>query len=70
MRSLRTLEWRFTLYQGEPWGRIYDLTADPGETNNLWDSADHAEIKAELALQLAHKLASQMDESPISRLMA
>ena len=70
VRSLRTPDWRFTLYQGEEWGELYDLTADPGETNNLWDSAAHSEIKAEMALQLAHKLASQMDESPISHLMA
>jgi len=70
VRSLRTPDWRFTLYQGEEWGELYDLTADPGETNNLWDSAAQSEIKAEMALQLAHKLASQMDESPISHLMA
>ena len=70
VRSLRTLEWRFTLYQDESWGELYDLTNDPNETHNLWASADHAAAKAELALQLAHKLAAQMDESPISRLMA
>ena len=70
VRSLRTLEWRFTLYQDESWGELYDLTNDPNETHNLWTSADHAAAKAELALQLAHKLAAQMDESPISRLMA
>ena len=70
VRSLRTLEWRFTLYQDEAWGELYDLSADPNETTNLWDSADHAAIKAELALQLAHKLTAQMDESPISHLLA
>ena len=62
--------WRFTIYQGEAWGELYDLAADPRETNNLWDSAKHKEIKAELTLQLAHMLTGQMDESPISRLLA
>ena len=70
VRGIRTTNWRFTLYQGEAWGELYDLTADPRETNNLWDSPDHVGIKAELTLQLAHMLAGQMDESPISRLMA
>ena len=70
VRGIRTANWRFTLYQGEAWGELYDLATDPRETNNLWASSDHASIKAELTLQLAHMLAGQMDESPISRLMA
>ena len=70
VRSIRTALWRFTLYQGESWGELYDLAADPRETHNLWDSPDHSDVKAELALELAHMLAGQMDESPISRLMA
>ncbi|MGB2411635.1 MAG: sulfatase/phosphatase domain-containing protein, partial [Candidatus Puniceispirillaceae bacterium] len=70
VRSLRTASWRFTLYQDEPWGELYDLEADPQETNNLWDSAAHAGIKADLTLQLAHMLTGQMDESPVSHLLA
>ena len=70
VRGITTANWRFTLYQGEAWGELYDLEADPRETNNLWDSPDHVGIKAELTLQLAHMLAGQMDESPISRLLA
>jgi arylsulfatase A-like enzyme len=70
VRSLRTASWRYTLYQGEPWGELYDLVADPQETNNLWDSSAHANIKADLTLQLAHMLAGQMDESPVSHLLA
>ena len=70
VRGIRTAKWSFTLYQGEAWGELYDLVVDPRETNNLWASPDHADIKAELTLQLAHMLAGQMDESPLSRLMA
>ena len=70
VRSLRTGSWRFTLYQGEAWGELYDLESDPWETDNLWDSAAHAGIRAELTLQLAHMLAGQMDESPVSHLLA
>ena len=70
VRGIRTEMWRFTIYQGELWGELYDLESDPRETNNLWDSAKHKEIRAELTLQLAHMLTGQMDESPISRLLA
>ena len=70
MRSLRTKDWRLTLYGTEPWGELYDLRSDPQETNNLWEDAAQAGIGAELTLKLAHMLTGQMDESPISRLMA
>ena len=70
VRSLRSAEWRFTLYQDEPWGELYDLVADPQETNNLWASAAHADIKADMTLRLAHLLTGQMDESPVSHLLA
>ena len=69
-QGIRTERWRFTIYKGELWGELYDLESDPRETNNLWDSAKHEEIRAELTLQLAHMLTGQMDESPISRLLA
>ena len=70
VRSLRTESWRFTLYQDEPWGELYDLETDPQETTNLWDSDAHAGIKADLTLRLAHMLTGQMDVSPVSHLLA
>ena len=70
VRGLRTARWRFTLYQGESWGELYDLDSDPKETLNLWDSTDHSDVRADLTLKLAHMLTGQMDESPISRLLA
>jgi len=66
VRVLRTPEWRFTLYGGQDWGELYDLTEDPSESNNLWDSPDHAAIKADLSLRLNHHLTAQMDESPVA----
>lgn len=66
VRALVTERWRYTLYSGHAWGELYDLVEDPNETHNLWDSAAHAPVRAELGERLAHHLIRQMDESPRS----
>ncbi len=70
VRTLRTKSWRFTIYADESWGELYDLKLDPNETENLWDSPDHRDIRGELALRLNHHLARQIDESPRSEQFA
>ncbi len=64
VRSLVTAEWRYTVYRDHLWGELYDLTNDPDETENLWDSSDHQPIRAHLSERLTHHLINQMDESP------
>jgi hypothetical protein len=46
------------------------LEAEADETENLWNSAAHGEVKARLSLRLAHQLAGLMDESPRARRLA
>jgi hypothetical protein len=46
------------------------LKADPNETTNLWDSADHQDTRAHLTNRLAHHLIAQMDESPYADRLA
>ena len=70
VRSLVTAEWRLTIYQDQDWGELYDLKADPNETNNLWGSADHQDKRAHLTNRLAHHLIAQMDESPYADRLA
>ncbi|MYH57351.1 MAG: sulfatase-like hydrolase/transferase [Boseongicola sp. SB0675_bin_26] len=70
VRTLRTKEWRYTIYAGEDWGELYDIQADPDETRNLWESSAHDSLRGRLALRLAHRLAFQMDESPRATLIA
>ena len=63
-RSVVTPDWRYTVYGGQDWGELYDLSADPNETCNLWDNPDHAATRAHFAERLNHHLIAQMDESP------
>lgn len=64
MRSLVTARHRLSLYDGVPWGEIYDLEADPDETVNLWDDPACAGLRAELVLRLARKMLALSETSP------
>lgn len=70
VRTLRTRDWRFTIYADQTWGELYDLIKDPDETHNLWDDPDYQTVKGDFALRLSHHLTRQMDESPRSLRMA
>ncbi len=39
MRSLITARHRLSLYDGVPWGELYDRREDPEELVNRWDDA-------------------------------
>lgn len=64
VKAIVTESHRLTIYKGEDWGELYDLTEDPNETHNRWDDPDYASAKADLSLRLNHLLADLMDESP------
>lgn len=66
VRALVTPEWRYTIYRDQSWGELYDLKTDPRETENLWDSPAHRDVRAHLSERLNHHLIAQMDESPLS----
>ena len=64
VRTLRSADWRFSVYAGEDFGELYDLKADPKELKNLWDDPVYATEKAALSMRLIDHLTHQMDESP------
>ncbi len=64
MRTLRNHEHRLTFYDGQPWGELYDLRADPLELRNLWDDAASLPLRRELMEQLARAMLSTADQSP------
>ena len=44
---------KITVYRKFPYGELFDLEADPAETNNLWDEPSAASLKAQLLHELA-----------------
>lgn len=63
-RTLLTDKHRLTLYQDQKWGELYDLSVDPNETHNLWDSTDHTEIRFTLTERLVQKMLATSEQSP------
>src|SRR5215210_7354204 len=47
----RDRRWKLNVYHGHGIGELYDLEADPGEFDDLWDSPEHQAIKGELLLK-------------------
>ena len=65
-RTLMTGDYRLTLYEGVPWGELYDLRNDPFELQNLWDNASSRATRHELIEQLARKMMGLADTSPLA----
>jgi uncharacterized sulfatase len=53
---------KLTIYYNQPYGELFDLAADPGEINNLWDDPAYAALKAELTLRFLH---AEMGKEPL-----
>ena len=61
----RDRDWKLVYYMGEPDGELYDLRADPGESQNLWEDAGQrsrrdALIKDVLEWSMRESLRSRM----------
>jgi arylsulfatase A-like enzyme len=70
MRSLVTAHHRLSVYDGVPWGELYDLGEDPHETVNLWDDASSTKLRAELIERLARAMLASSDTSPYPSALA
>jgi choline-sulfatase len=52
-RMVRTPEYKYIAYAGDPATQLFDLRSDPGELKNLADDADKADTVRDLATRLA-----------------
>jgi arylsulfatase A-like enzyme len=63
LTMLRTRDAKVTAYAGLEIGELYDLKADPGEHVNLWHSAAHRDLKADMLKRCFD--ASVLNQDPI-----
>jgi arylsulfatase len=64
MRTLLTATHRLSVYEGQEWGEIYDLAADPDENHNLWDDPSSGALRQTLLHSLALAMIRYSDSSP------
>jgi arylsulfatase A-like enzyme len=64
MRTLRNHAHRLTVYDGQPWGELYDLQQDPLELRNLWHDAAAQPLRARLMEALLQAMLSAAETSP------
>ena len=48
MTMVRSERYKLVHFAGQTYGQLFDLRADPGELNNLWDALELAPVKREL----------------------
>ncbi|MSQ52992.1 MAG: sulfatase [Betaproteobacteria bacterium] len=70
MRSFLDGRYRLSLYEGAPWGELYDLENDPDELVNHWDDPASRILRAEMTEALARRFIAQSDTSPYPESLA
>jgi arylsulfatase A-like enzyme len=48
MTMVRSRDWKLVHFLDEPYGQLFDLARDPGETRNLWDVSEFTARRREL----------------------
>jgi len=61
---IRNQRYKLVKYHGTGLGELFDLAADPGEFDNLWDDPAHARVRLELLEQNFDELAFAVDVGP------
>ncbi len=61
---IRTDRWKLIVNHGGTPSQLYDMKNDPGESYNLWNKPETAEIQAELYQRLVDRMALTVDPIP------
>jgi arylsulfatase len=61
---IRNRSHKLVVYHGHDHGELFDLEADPGEFDNLWDDPKYAQVRFDLIKQSFDELAFAVDTGP------
>ncbi len=61
----RDARYKLTVYHGLGLGELYDMEADPGEFDDLWDDPGHQEVKTDLLIKSYDASMLAMDRGPV-----
>ncbi|MCY4242246.1 MAG: sulfatase-like hydrolase/transferase, partial [Rhodobacter sp.] len=65
VRTVVTERFRMSLREGEDWNELYDLSSDPGETENLYDQPAGQSARQALSEIMLRRMISLQDRSPL-----
>ena len=65
-RMIRTPQYKYITYAGDPVEQLFDMTADPGETHNLATDTKHSGALGDHRKML-RQWTAQLDVAPVSR---
>ena len=69
-RTLITDQHKLTVYSGEDYGELFDLSTDPEELYNKWNDAEYVDVKNRLYRELVNNLIKQEGAVPSRRNVA
>ncbi|MBL8381742.1 MAG: sulfatase-like hydrolase/transferase [Burkholderiales bacterium] len=64
IRTMTDGRWRLSVWEGQPFGELYDLENDPGEIVNLWADPGHLGTRRALAERMLWQMIALQDRSP------
>lgn len=64
VHTLRTRDWRISIFDQVAGGELYNLAEDPGELRNLWDDPAHRDMRAQLVEQMLRAEINTVDRVP------
>ena len=65
VRTVITDRYRMSLREGENWNELYDLSADPGEVENVYDDLNYQATRQHLTEVMLRRMIALQDRAPL-----